>query len=204
MGFRHRRRTCFIPHWVVVRHHGDGVLKALSKLRVNGDDEVRELGKADKTRTVRAIFFPADGRNPYPVDVEVEPDGTFDIDDGRKGYALAKGSVWREGTRLYTIVNERNPQTVNADILTGRDIMHPIEFQGYTQNNLWCQLDEIARRKSQWRSATTWGLMLMGVGILLLLLWQVKTIGSGFEELRAALEGIGVTTGGTHQPIAPR
>lgn len=168
--------------------------------------EVVRAVKKDKTPKLRVTVFPAEGGRPYIADVEPDDDGTFSIDD-RYTYQITRASVWEENGIPRTIVNERNPQTVNAYTLHGNDVIHPLMFHGVVTNNLWEQLHEIGKRKSPWRSASTWGFMILGLCIVLLLLWQVKTLGSGLDELREAVASLRLSTGAPvgsgHQNIAP-
>lgn len=142
-----------------------------------------------KTRILRVTVFPKEGGRPYVSDVNPDEQGTFELAD-KMTYQVSRGSVWEEGGILRAIVNEGNPKTVNAYGLVGDDSMNPVALHGIASNNLWIQLDALAKRKSVWKSASTWGIIAIGVTICLLLLWQVKTIGDGFTNIQHGLEAL--------------
>lgn len=165
--------------------------------------------KEGKERTLRATIFPREGGRPYVVDVQPDEQGTFEIGD-KLTYQVTRGSVWEEAGVLRTIVNEGNPRTISAHTLVGDDSLDPTALHGIASNNLWIQLDSLAKRKSVWKSAGTWGVMILGVVLCLLILWQVKTTGDGFENLKSAIDGLSLGgeqappgTEAGHQPIAP-
>ncbi len=166
--------------------------------------------KEGKVRTLRVTVFPKEGGRPYVADVQPDEQGTFEIGD-KLTYQVSRGSVWEEQGVLRSIVNEGNPRTINAHALTGDDSIDPIAMHGIASNNLWIQLDSLAKRKSVWKSAGTWGIMILGVVFCLLMLWNVKTTGDGFENVRGGLEALQTQGNGTaqaaeqagHQPIAP-
>lgn len=174
-----------------------------------------KTGKKTKNRTLEAVVFPKEGGRPVVVTVEPDEDGLFKINKDHPGqYKVTRGSVWETAGKLYAIVNEGNPQTVNAYTLTGDDSFDPVALNGIASNNFWEQLDRINKRKSPWRQASTWGLFAIGILVILVLVWQVRTTGSGLEELRTAIENMNVGGGGGgetagggdgsgHQDIAP-
>lgn len=158
--------------------------------------------KEGKTRTLRVTVFPKAGGRPYFADVTPDDQGTFDLQD-KLTYQVAHGSVWEEDGILRSIVNEGNPNTISAFSLVGDDSMNPIALHGIASNNLWIQLDTLAKRKSVWKSAGTWGLMILGVILCLLILWNVKTTGDGFDNLKAGLDALhdSATAAGSSAPI---
>lgn len=168
--------------------------------------------KEGKTRVLRVTVFPKEGGRPFVADVSPTEEGAFDLAD-KQTYKVSRGSVWEENGVLRAIVNEGNPLTVNAYTLIGDDSMDPIALHGIASNNLWIQLDSLAKRKSVWKSAGTWGLMILGIVLCLLILWQVKTTGDGFDHVKSAIDAFsasGHTTASAsaqqaagHNPIAP-
>lgn len=168
-------------------------------------DQIVKAVKGEKKRTLRVTVFPEEGGKPYFNDVEPDDDGVFEYADG-KSCKVVRGTVWEEDGRLRAICNEGNPLTVDPWRLSGDSYLGPGLLNGVASNNLWVQLSEIARRKSPWRQASTWGMLALGVVLVLTMVWMVTTVGGGLEELRDALDGIRVAGGGGsgHQPIAPR
>ncbi len=166
--------------------------------------------KEGKTRLLRVTVFPKEGGRPYVADVQPDEQGTFEIGD-KLTYQVARGSVWEEQGVLRALVNEGNPRTISIYTLTGDDSMDPTALHGIASNNLWIQLDALAKRKSVWKSAGTWGVMILGVVLCLLILWNVKTTGDGFESLRSGLESLAAQQAAAptaaeaagHQSIAP-
>lgn len=185
-------------------------LRALLKGGSNGDSDVVQAEKEGKTREIRMTVFPAEGGRPYIQDVEVDSQGTFELGDETEGtYKVARGSIWQEPDgKLRGLVNEANPLTISADTLSGQDVMHPSVFHAVAENNLWEQLDTINRRRGLWQSGLRWGLV---VGILVVVglqVWQIKTMGTGLEELEQAIRSLAGNLGGSgggsgHQNIAP-
>ena len=161
---------------------------------------VAVAAKEGKRRVLRLTVFPKGGGSPYIADVEPDEQGTFELLD-KQTYHVAHGSVWQEDGILRSIANEGNPNTISGFSLTGDDSMNPIALHGIASNNLWIQLDTLAKRKSVWKSAGTWGLMILGVVLCLLILWNVKTTGDGFEGLRNGLEALRTSSGGGAAPI---
>lgn len=176
--------------------------------KLKGDEaDVPKAEKEGKAREVRFTVFPPEGGRPYVVDVDVDEQGLFELADDSTTYKVSPGSLWQEGTHVRGLVNEGNPLTIHAETLVGDDIMDPRLVHGLVRNNLWTQLDEIQKRKSPWRSGTTWALMAFGVGLILMILWQIRTMGEGFEQLARAIRSLGSLGGGgggTHQDIAPK
>ena len=168
--------------------------------------------KEGKVRTLRVTIFPKEGGRPYVADVVPDEQGTFEIGE-KLTVQVARGSVWEEQGVLRAIANEGNPLTINAYALTGDESMDPTALHGIASNNLWIQLDSLAKRKSMWKSAGTWGIMILGVVLCLLILWQVKTTGDGFDNIRSAINNLGAdptaqtpeqqAEASGHQPIAP-
>lgn len=164
--------------------------------------------KEGKVRTLRVTVFPREGGRPYVVDVQPDEQGSFEIGD-KLTYQVARGSVWEEQGVLRAIVNEGNPLTISAYTLVGDDSMNPTALHGIASNNLWIQLDALAKRKSMWKSAGTWGLMILGIVVCLLMLWNVKTTGDGFENIRNGLDALGTDSAAPtqeeagHNDIAP-
>lgn len=166
--------------------------------------------KEGKVRLLRVTVFPKEGGRPYVADVQPDEQGTFEIGD-KLTYQVSRGSVWEEQGVLRTLVNEGNPKTISAFTLVGDDSMDPTALHGIASNNLWIQLDSLAKRKSLWKSAGTWGLMILGIVVCLLMLWNVKTTGDGFENIKNGLDGLQSPDSGLgtdaeeagHQPIAP-
>ncbi len=145
--------------------------------------------KEGKTRILRVTVFPKEGGRPYVADVSPDEQGAFELQD-KQTFQVARGSVWEENGILRAIVNEGNPKTISAFGLVGDDSMNPTALHGIASNNLWIQLDSLAKRKSVWKSASTWGIIAIGVTVCLLLLWQVKTIGDGFTSIQNGLNGL--------------
>lgn len=150
--------------------------------------------KEGKPRTLRVTVFPKEGGRPFTTDVQPDEQGTFQVQE-RGTFQVARGSVWEEAGILRAIVNEGNPQTLSAYSFTGDDSMNPIALHGIASNNLWIQLDTLAKRKSVWKNASTWGIIAIGVVLCLLILWQVKTIGGGFDDLQASLDALRMSGG---------
>lgn len=157
--------------------------------------------KEGKNRLLRLTVFPKEGGRPYVVDVTPDEQGAFDLQD-KLTYQVSRGSVWEESGVLRAIVNEGNPKTVNAFTLVGDDSMDPTALHGIASNNLWIQLDALAKRKSVWKSAGTWGMMIIGVIFLLLMLWNVKTTGDGFDHVQGALHGLQGSSGASSDAAA--
>lgn len=157
--------------------------------------------KEGKRRSLRVTVFPKAGGSPYFADVEPDDQGTFDLGD-KQTYHVVKGSVWEEDGLLRAVVNEGSPNTINVFALTGDDSMNPIALHGIASNNLWIQLDTLAKRKSVWKSAGTWGVMILGVVLCLLILWNVKTTGDGFDNLTSGLEALRASQGAPATPAA--
>ncbi len=188
-----------------------GLLKKKAEALETPGGEPIQAAKEGKKRTIRATVFPREGGRPYITEVEPDDEGFFDI--GEMTYQITRGSVWDESGILRMIVNEGNALTINGHNLTGDSVIDPIVLHGVANNNLWTQFGELSRRKSAWKQASTWGFILIGVGVVLLLFWQIRTLGSGFEELRQALEGLQLGGGegqtptdaeeAGHQPISP-
>lgn len=170
------------------------------------DQDVLKAEKEGKTREIRVTVFPEEGGPPYVADVEVDEQGLFELRDDSTTYKVSRGSLWQEGAHVRGLVNEGNPKTISPETLNGSDAMHPRLMHGLVRNNLWTQLDEIQSRKSPWRSGTTWAMMAGGLALLLMILWQIKTIGDGFSQLADAIRSIRLAggRGGTHQDISPR
>lgn len=180
--------------------------------------------KQGKKRTLRVSVFPKEGGRPYFADVEPTDKGMFTlVQDDPMTYKIQRGSVWEEDGKLRAVVNEGNPLTVNAYTLVGDDSFDPVALNGVASNNLWEQYAEIARRKNAWKQASTWSFITLGVVFILVMIWNVRTTGAGFEELKDAIANLqlgsgggdgGASTGSTpppsgdaagsgHQPIAP-
>ena len=162
------------------------------KSKVSGPQSVLEpvkVSKEGKKRTLRVTVFPQEGGRPYFADVAPDEEGAFELAD-KQTFKVVRGSVWEEAGVLRALVNEGNPQTISAFSLTGDDSMNPIALHGIASNNLWIQLDTLAKRKSPWKSASTWGMIIIGVVVCLLMLWQVKTIGDGFSNIQHGLDGL--------------
>lgn len=172
----------------------------------NMDSPVKAI-KQGKERTLRITVFPREGGRPYVADVTPSEEGVFDLQE-KQTYKVSRGSVWEENGVLRAIVNEGNPNTISAFSLVGDDTVTPTALHGIASNNLWIQLDSLAKRKSVWKSAGTWGIIILGVVFLFMMLWQIRTMGNGFESLQASLDGLR-TAGSTaatqagHQSIAP-
>lgn len=166
----------------------EGIVKAVKK-------------KAE--RRLNVFVYPAEGGAPYVAEVEPDEEGVFTLENSMD-YKVQRGSVCEYKGNLWAVVNEANPLTVNVHTLTGEGHMHPQVLHGIAKNNLWLQLTEIARRRNPWRSAGTWGLMALGVVLILVLAWQVKSTGDGFEQLKEAINGISLRASGSgHQSISP-
>lgn len=175
---------------------------------MRGDEQdVMEAKKEGKAREVRMTVFPTEGGPPYVVDVEIDEQGTFELADGKTTYVVQRGSLWQEGTHTRGLVNEGNPQTISPSTLSGDDYgPHPRLLHGLVRNNLWTQLDEIQQKQNPWKSGMTWAAMAFGVGLILMLLWQIRTMGDGFAELADALRSLNLPRGGggNHQDISPK
>jgi len=163
-------------------------------------------GKAGK---LNVLVFEPEGGAPYTVDVTPD-DSTFKLPGKELTFKMTRGSVWVEAGKSRTCVNADNPQTVNVHTLTGSDTFSPAILNGIVDNNLAVQVAQIAKTKPIWARGTTWGIIGMGLLMGLLMFWMIKVLGGGFEEMREAIEGIKITTGGgagadpsSHEPIAP-
>lgn len=178
-------------------------MKSIFKPKADTSDQPPEVDEDRDTREIRVTVFPKGGGRPYIQDVEVDEDGQFELDGANGTWTLAPGSVWDEGGTERAIVHEERPQTVDPNALTGNELMHPEVFHGAVKNNLWKQLDEVSRRRTGWSNPQTLTLILMGGALLLLILWQIKTMGDGFSELAHAIENARFVAEGTHEDIAP-
>ncbi len=165
--------------------------------------------KEGKTRVLRVTVFPKEGGRPYVADVEPDEQGAFTIGE-KLTFKVARGSVWEEQGVLRALANEGNPMTISAYTLVGDDSMDPTALHGIASNNLWIQLDTLAKRKSVWKSAGTWGVMILGVVVCLLMLWNVKTTGDGFDNIKNGLDALRAAQApqtpseqNGHQNIAP-
>lgn len=163
--------------------------------------------KGGRTHKLRLTVFPDQGGRPYILDVEPDDQGLVQIGDD-KTFIITPGSVWEEDGKLRAIINDSNPATVNPQVLSGDPIVSPEAINGIGNNNFIEQFMTLARKKSVWRQGSTWAFIAIGCGILLMLLWQIKTIGDGLEQLEAAVRTVqvaaqnGATEAG-HQRIAP-
>jgi hypothetical protein len=183
----------------------------LAKNTVPGNGAVITVAKDSKKVKVRAIVYPSGGGQPYEEDVQVGDDGTFTLKGSSLTFHVTKGSVIRclDG-QMRVCVREDQAQTVNLSTLKGENIMHPMTLNAIAENNYWKQWGDFLNRKAFWRQASTWGMIAVGVCIVLALVWNVKTTGNGFEDLKNAWETYaGSASGGTtgnpsgHNPIAP-
>lgn len=149
--------------------------------------------KATKVRKLRATVFPQGGGSPYEQDVEPDDQGIFTLgESGKMSYTVTRGSVCTglDGM-MRIIVHEGNPQTINGSMLSGDPIMHPSVFHAAVNNNLLLQQAEAERNRGFWKQAGTYGLVIVGIVGLLMMLWQVKTIGGGLEGLQDAMQAWG-------------
>lgn len=177
------------------------------------DGQAVEAAEEGKALTLHVTVFPKEGGRPYTAEVEPDDEGYFDIGENKR-FKITRGSVWEESGIPRVIVNEGNPQTINAYTLTGDDSFDPVALHGVACNNLWMQLDTISKKKNPWKQASTWGMMALGVILILVMLWQIKTLSSGLEGVEEGLKNIQITAQGGpgpsqeaidagHQPIAP-
>lgn len=162
---------------------------ALNEIPGNGPISV--AAKSDKRAKIIAMVYPPGGGDPYEEEVSIEENGTFTLKKTNLTYHVSPGSCVRciDGKRR-TVVRQDNTETVNVALLNGDNVMHPIVFNGVANNNYWRQWQDWVRRQAQWKSATTWGLMALGVCGVLLVLWQIKTIGGGLEGVQDALHNL--------------
>lgn len=156
---------------------------------------------------LRVTVFPESGASPYVRDVTVQPDGTFELDpeDGRS-YKVSMGSVWTEGGVDRAFVLEHAPATVCPAQIAGDDVLSAEDLHAVARNNLWMQLDEVSQRDNPWTNARAWAAVAGFAVLCLLLFWQIKTMGDGFEQLADAIRGaqLSAPSGGSgHQDIAP-
>lgn len=164
-------------------------------LKEDSDGGVIRAIKGDnpRKRKILATIYPQGGGHPYEVEVEPGEDGLFTVGEDLT-FKVVKGSVIR-GTdgRLRTVCHEGNPHTVSAQMLEGDDVVHPKVMHTVAYNNYITQFGALSRA-GLWRQFGTWGLVVV-LGIMcFLLVWMVKTIGGGMEELRGTLEGIQVAS----------
>ena len=184
---------------------------ALAKNQVPGNGVVVSTAKDIKKVKLRAMIYPNGGSQPYEEDIQVGDDGTFTVKGSSLTFHVSKGSVVRclDGL-MRVIVHEGQGQTVNVASLTGENVMHPMTLNAIAENNYWKQWSDFLGRRAFWRQAGTWGMILIGVGVLLVLAWQVKTLGNGFEDLAHAWQNLHTGTDPTtaaeaagHNNIAP-
>jgi hypothetical protein len=181
-------------------------------LASNGIDQT---AKNQKNLKIRVAVYTR-SRGSYEEDVVTQENGTFTLKDTNLTYTVARGSVRRglDGL-LHTNVLEDHPQTIDIHILRGNPVIHPRVTNSIATQNYWAQWSDWARRLGAWKSATTWGLMGLGITMLLMMFWMVKTVGTGFEDVGNAMnnlaEAMRANGGGAstpaaqagHQPIAP-
>lgn len=182
-----------------------GLLNRL-KPKVDTESDSPEAREDDDERRIRVTVFPSDGGKPYIRDVEVDDDGLFALDqDSGAKYMLTRGSVWVEGGVERAVVCEESERTVNPSSLVGDDIMSPRTLHGIAERNLLAQWDDLQRRRGFWTQGSTWLMITLAVTFLVMVLWQIKTVGDGFEQLADAIRAAELSTGGSarHQPIAP-
>lgn len=177
----------------------------LMKAKVDTSEESVEVDEDREERVIRAVVFPEGGGQPYVKDVEVGSDGTFELEHKEGVFTIQPGSVWSEGGTERCILHEERPMTVNPQMLAGEGVMSPETLHGIARNNLWVQLDEVSRRDSAWKNPQTYAFIIMGGLLLLLVFWQIKTTGDGFEQLADAIRSSGFGGGGGsgHQDISP-
>jgi hypothetical protein len=175
------------------------------RLKADTSDESPQADEEPETREIRATVFRTGGGVPYIIDVETGGDGTFTLPDTTQTYQIAPGSVWEEGGTERVIVNEDHPTTINAHAVNGDDVMDPQVLNGLVTNNYIRQLDDAQRRQGVWQRKETWAFIAFAGAFLLLVFWQIKTIGDGFEQLAQAIENVRIAAGGSgHQDISPK
>lgn len=176
-----------------------------SRLKADTEDQTPKADEDLEEREIRVTVFPTGGGRPYIRDVTVEHDGMFELEpESGECYKVARGSVWQEGTTERAIVHEDVPQTIGPGRLDGdgEPGLTPNQLHGVAENNFWIQLDEIARRKSPWKQGRTWAMLGLFAVLVLLIIWQIHTIGDGFEQLADALRNAEFARG-SHQDISP-
>lgn len=182
-----------------------------AKNHVPGNGTVTTVAKDSKKVKLRAVVYPQGGGQPYEEDVQVDDQGTFTLKDSSLTYHVSKGSVIRGMDGLMrTNVREGDAQTVNMASLDGDNVMHPMVLNAIVENNLWKQWNDWMGRQGLWKQAGTWGMIAIGICLVGVLIWNIKTTGNGFEELKDALQtwngGQGGAPSGSsagHNSIAP-
>lgn len=176
---------------------------SLLKPKVDTEGQPPQVDEDRDERKIRVTVFPEGGGRPYVRDVEVDEEGMFEIDGKRGTWVLRPGSVWEEGGVERCIIHEDRPETVNPDTLNGTELMHPETLHGVAKNNLWVQLDEVSKAHRAWKNPQTVVMIVMAGLLLLLLFWQIRTMGDGFEQLADAIRTAEFAANSGHQPIAP-
>lgn len=158
--------------------------KKLLANTVPGNGVVATVAKDSKLVKIRATVYPSGGSQPYEEDVQVKDDGTFTLHDKSMSYHVSRGSVilGLDGL-MRTIVNEAEAQTVNIYSLKGENVMHPMTLNAIAENNYWQQWGDFLRSQGLGRKLATWGMMAAAVVLILVTIWQVVTLGDGFEDL---------------------
>lgn len=185
------------------------------KKKAQKDDAARHdeltAQKNDKKRVLTVTCFEPGGGSPWIEEVQPDKEGNFKLKDHDGQYQVSRGSVWVEDGVPRTIINTRNPQTININALNSDGATHPKIINDIAEANWAEQMVGIARKPAAWKSAVGWALGIVAFLALGMMLWQIQAIGNGFEELAKALQGIEIQTvapaqSGTeagHQPIAP-
>lgn len=160
--------------------------KLLAKT-VPGNGVVTAVAKDVSKVKLRATIYPSGGAQPYEEDISVQDDGTFTLEGSSLTYHVSHGSVIRclDGL-LRTNVHEAQPNTINIGSLRGENIMHPMTLNAIARNNYWQQWGDFLRSQSLGRKIVTWGMMAAAVIMIIVTVWQVATIGDGFDELAKA------------------
>lgn len=167
-------------------------------------------GKASK---LTVLVFEPEGGAPYTVEVQPQ-EGTFQLPGKELSFRITRGSVWIEGGTARTCINAGNPQTVNIHTLMGNDVLHPAVYHGDINTNLAVQVTRAAKTKPVWARGTTWAIGMLGLALVALMFWQIKTLGGGFQEIADAFQNLKIVVeqraqdaasggGSGHQDIAP-
>lgn len=172
--------------------------------------QIVKAARKNTTTKLRVTVFPDGGGQPYEEDVVPDEKGLFTLRDVLS-FKVTRGSVWvgRDGV-LRAFCHEGNPQTISLAVLKGDVTFHPMELHETAENNRIAQAHAIAKSGGMWKNAGTWGIVLVGIGIIVALVLVMKSVSDGAEAIRQTLDAMQVQAGGStpadaagHQPIAP-
>ena len=164
------------------------------------------VGKKGADRKLRVLVYPRDGSRPYLLDVDVDEHRRFQPIDGQT-VTIIPGSVTQEDGRDRAVWVEGDPCTLDVASATGKPPFGAEAADAMIHNNYILQLHNLENRRPLWKQGAAWAIGILGIIAVLVMVWGVVQVGSGFEDLADALRGLQINAAGgdpsTHQRIAP-